>query len=87
MTYCPPSYDTTKTDYVAGDFIEVESFVFECQPYPYEEYCNVAELDEDVDDGVEELWNNAWRAVRECYTTETPTEMPTTEAPTESPTE
>ena len=91
LPYCPDQYDRTKTDYVVGDQASDAGFVFECQPYPYEPYCNKPDflpsmLKEDANAKL--LWMNAWSYVSECYRTETPTMSPTTSLrPSTSPTE
>jgi len=65
---CPPPYDTTKTTYVAGELAEVQSHIFECL---YEEYCNVADWDENLletNPDAKEMWNDAWTHTGPCTT-------------------
>ena len=46
LPQCPSPYDIQRTEYVAGDSVEVYDTIFTCQPTPYEEYCNIPTLDE-----------------------------------------
>ena len=65
---CPPDYDTTKTDYVGGDFVTVDSSIFECHSL-YVQYCNIAEWDDSLlvgDVNAEEMWDNSWVFVGPC---------------------
>ena len=78
--YCPDPYNRAKRDYVAGDQVESDGFIFQCQGAPYETYCNhpdflPAMLKEDPEAKL--LWINAWVFVMECFRTETPTTSPT----------
>lgn len=78
--YCPDQYDRAKRDYVAGDQVESDGYIFQCQSAPYETYCNhpdflPAMLKEDPEAKL--LWINAWSFVMECFRTETPTTSPT----------
>ncbi len=82
ITYCPPAYSRYKTDYVAGERVEVDGSIFGCaggtaqaESNKYEPYCNIADQSllgyEEL-----ELWNSAWVYVGPCYRTETPTGSP-----------
>lgn len=65
---CPADYDTTKTDYVGGDFVTVDSSIFECHTL-YVQYCNIAEWDDSLLVGnvnAEEMWDNSWVFVGPC---------------------
>ena len=88
--YCPDKYDRTKTDYVAGDRVESDGYIFECQGGIYEAYCNQPNFlpwMTKQDSNAKLLWMNAWMFVMECYRTETPTTSPTDSAsPSISPT-
>ena len=52
LPQCPSPYDIQRTDYVAGDSVEVYDTIFTCQPTPYEEYCNLPTLDEAYNNNV-----------------------------------
>ena len=90
--YCPPAYNRYKTNYGAGEKVEVDLSIFECavgktqaESYKYEPYCNIA--DQSLLGYKElELWNVAWAYVGPCYRTETPTGSPSL-SPTANPTE
>ena len=80
----------TKTDYVVGDLVEVESHIYQCANgptndtyYMYERYCNIVD-DTVLGDNVteKELWDLAWTPLDACYRTEVPTLSPTTMEPT-----
>ena len=92
LQYCPPSYDTAKTDYTTGELIESELYIFQCAIGPpnninlYEEYCNMATLDTSLSQYEKQLWDTAWIPISECYRTLTPTTSPTYK-PSNSPTE
>lgn len=43
---CPPAYDTNRVDYVSGDVVSVYNTIFKCRSELYEEYCNIATLEE-----------------------------------------
>jgi len=94
LVHCPPAYSQYKTDYVAGDLVEIYSNIFECaggrteaESVLYVPYCNIADAYL-LDNSVElELWNLAWIHVGgPCYKTESPTEVPTFSLPTGNPT-
>jgi hypothetical protein len=89
ISYCPPAYDLTKTDYIAGQRVEVEGFAFECNQggidgVEYVPYCNTPYPDH-LDEEDMEMWNDAWVEISACYMTTTPTSGPTTESPTIHP--
>lgn len=82
LQYCPPAYDTSRTDYVVGDLVESELYIFQCSSGPnkrmyqmYEPYCNVADSSS-LSESELELWNVAWIPLQECYTTVHPTVSP-----------
>jgi hypothetical protein len=65
---CPTDYDTTKTDYIGGDLVTVDSSIFECHSL-YVQYCNIAEWDDSLLVGnanAEEMWDNSWVFVGPC---------------------
>lgn len=43
---CPPTYDPRRNNYVAGDGVETYNTLFTCRSSPYEDYCNIATLEE-----------------------------------------
>lgn len=63
---CPPVFDITRTDYQAYDKVSYEGMVFMCQPGPYEEYCNIHDVDWEWTDTQWDLYENAWTYVGEC---------------------
>jgi hypothetical protein len=82
---CPAPYNPVKTDYVAGQIVEVKNgYVFQCQKErEYAEYCNYPTFDEVlvIAMGVNEteladLWLNAWVLVGECEGVSRPSSMP-----------
>jgi hypothetical protein len=82
------AYDPTHTKYVAGDKVEVDNYIWECRPYPYDMYCSIPQfkpsLKEENPDA-EELWLMAWSTARAvCYKTENPT-ISLSEEPTPAP--
>ncbi|KAL3806352.1 hypothetical protein ACHAXA_007693, partial [Cyclostephanos tholiformis] len=79
LMYCPPVYDYTKTDYAAGDTVEVDSYIFMCSSGLHEPYCNVADGSVLIGDE-KNLWIESWVLVSACYRTETPSVSPTIEA-------
>jgi hypothetical protein len=65
---CPVDYDTTRTDYIGGDFVTVDSSIFECNAL-HVKYCNIAKWDDSLlvgDVNAEELWDNSWVFVKPC---------------------
>ena len=89
VPYCPPAYDLIKSDYVAGDKVEVEGFAFECNRggvdgVEYVPYCNTPYPDH-LDEEDMEMWNDAWVEISACYVTTTPTSGPPIEMPTTNP--
>lgn len=76
--YCPPAYDAQKTDYVVGDTVTIDSYVFECRSGPsddefrmYEPYCNLA-VSTGLNDDEKALWRDAWAPVSACHMNEGP---------------
>lgn len=67
---CPPPYDRTIEDYVAGDAIEMNTHVFVCRRPPYEEYCNEPDKDEGWNETVKQLWFDAWDHRGPCEVTD-----------------
>ncbi|KAL7426856.1 hypothetical protein ACHAXM_000618 [Skeletonema potamos] len=66
---CPEQYDPERNGYKAGDYVTVESSIFECQAGEFEEYCNIAELEDDVkreNKHAKKLWIEAWKYVSPC---------------------
>jgi hypothetical protein len=60
--------------------VEVENFMYECLPYPYEAYCNQPTFDSsslNEDARAEKLWNEAWSIVAACHKTGAPSRSPT----------
>ena len=76
---CPPSYDKTRTDYAAGDRVEIFSTIYECNEFPYEPYCNIA--DESILRRYEkDYWNDAWSLIGSCdnsFPSKSPSHAPT----------
>lgn len=67
---CPPAYDTSKTTYVGGDFVDVDGYIFQCHTL-YSTYCNIAEWDDvllDDNENAKEFWNSAWTLLGPCET-------------------
>lgn len=56
---CPSHYINTAT-YAAGDIIENDMHIYECQSGDYEEYCSIASPERDWSDAVKNLWRDAW---------------------------
>lgn len=88
--YCPESYNMTKTDYTAGQRVEVDNYIFECRVddddiIDYAIYCNIA-LPYELTEEQQGLWNDAWVSISSCYRTETPTAAPSTLEPSGQPT-
>ncbi|KAL9181028.1 hypothetical protein ACHAXT_009833 [Thalassiosira profunda] len=86
LQYCPPPYDFDKTDYVAGQLVEINAHVFECSPKRVR-YCNILAWDDSLlaeDVNAKDKWDTAWVLVGECYKTESPTAGPSA-SPTSSP--
>eukprot|EP00571_Detonula_confervacea_P009126 CAMPEP_0172318010 /NCGR_PEP_ID=MMETSP1058-20130122/33640_1 /TAXON_ID=83371 /ORGANISM="Detonula confervacea, Strain CCMP 353" /LENGTH=409 /DNA_ID=CAMNT_0013032731 /DNA_START=76 /DNA_END=1305 /DNA_ORIENTATION=+ len=73
---CPPAYDTSKTDYIHGELIEMKEHMFQCRigngagiEDLYAPYCNTPEWDESLlesNPGAKELWNDAWEHLGPC---------------------
>jgi len=65
---CPPAFDDAKTDYQAYDKVSSDGIIFQCQPGPYEEYCNIHIDIEDWgwNETEWDLYNNSWSIVGEC---------------------
>ncbi|EJK74147.1 hypothetical protein THAOC_04194 [Thalassiosira oceanica] len=79
VSRCPPSYDKTRTDYAAGDRVEIFSTIYECKEFPYQPYCNIA--DESVLRKYEkDYWNDAWSLIGPCddsFPSKSPSYAPT----------
>jgi len=74
---CPPSYDTAKTTYAGGDFIEVEGHTFQCHSI-YVTYCNISEWDDSLleeNEDAKEFWNLAWTHLGPCELPEVAEEL------------
>lgn len=68
---CPPAWDTSKTTYEAGEYIEVQSHIFQCHAL-YVEYCNIAEWDEsllETNPNAKFMWDDAWTHIEPCTIT------------------
>ena len=63
---CPPPYDHTQNTYVAGDIITNNLQIFQCQSYPYDEYCNSFTVDREWNATQREWWEGAWLYVGPC---------------------
>mmetsp|Transcript_38255 Transcript_38255/g.70562 ORF Transcript_38255/g.70562 Transcript_38255/m.70562 type:complete len:384 (-) Transcript_38255:108-1259(-) len=63
---CPPAYDRERTDYVAGDTVQMSRYIWECLPGEYEEYCNVPDKDDNWDDETYNVWFYAWDRQGPC---------------------
>lgn len=62
---CPDAYDPSKTDYLAGDTVSFEYFVFSCL---FPQYCNPHdELPEPIE-GLQ-LWRDGWLYLGDCTKT------------------
>jgi len=70
----------TRTDYAAGDRVEIFSTIYECNVFPYEPYCSIA--DESVLRKYEkDYWNDAWSLIGPCedsFPSRSPSYSPTT---------
>ena len=96
LPYCPPAYDPNKTNYIAGDQVELLNHIHECaggrdetEARIYEPYCNIVDASQLLQAELE-LWNEAWTPISACYKTATPTESPSPEPtylPSSSPVE
>jgi hypothetical protein len=71
---CPEQYDPERNEpYKAGDYVAVESSIFECQEGDFEEFCSIAELDNDLkkeNKHAQKLWKEAWKYVSPCTVNE-----------------
>ncbi|KAL7486700.1 hypothetical protein ACHAW6_012298 [Cyclotella cf. meneghiniana] len=86
--YCPPAYDPLwASSYAAGDQVEVDGIIYECNQYPYSIYCSL--MDYRPVHG-NEYWEDAWAKISPCDFTDdhtaSPTASPTTKEPTRQPT-
>jgi len=67
---CPPAYDFTRTDYVAGEEVEIMGKIFVCNDGEgYEKYCKLSSWDPallEEDGNAKEMWNDAWVEVGPC---------------------
>jgi hypothetical protein len=62
---CPDAYDPSKTDYLTGDTVSFEYFVFSCL---FPQYCNPHdELPEPI--GGLQLWRDGWLYLGDCMKT------------------
>lgn len=77
---CPSRYNAQFTNYTAGDTVEVNHYIFQCNGDQYEKYCNIAVFDISLieeNENAESLWLNSWSVVGECERTARPTGAPT----------
>jgi len=96
LSYCPPAYDPNKTNYIAGEQVELMNHIHTCaggrsieEAQIYEPYCNIfhqSMLDQSNLQVELQLWNEAWTFTSACYKTDKPTTSPITDYPTISPT-
>ncbi|KAL9189162.1 hypothetical protein ACHAXT_011652 [Thalassiosira profunda] len=64
---CPPAYDDARTDYVAGEEVEVYEHTFSCNSGTgYVDFCNIAAVDSLWTDAELAMWNGAWVHVGPC---------------------
>jgi hypothetical protein len=59
---CPIAYDPSKTDYVTGDVVSHEFFIFYCV---WPEYCNPHDITPDPVEGLQ-LWRDGWLYIDDC---------------------
>jgi hypothetical protein len=77
---CPSRYNAQFTNYTAGETVEVNHYIFQCNGDQYEKYCNIAVFDISLieeNENAESLWLNSWSVVGECERTARPTVAPT----------
>ena len=85
LPICPDAYDPLDaTTYTEGSQVEVNSVVYQCQPYPYAFYCTQLEFRPDPDHAEDTLWMDAWAAVGPCW--HASLDGSTSASPTHSPT-
>jgi hypothetical protein len=63
---CPPAYDANRTDYEAFDKVSLDGWIMQCQPSPYEAYCNVFEENPNWNETEWMLWYDSWLYISEC---------------------
>lgn len=59
----PLAYDTSKTNYVSGENVEVVESKYVCQSVAYEQYATFSEEPMGLNTNAEEFWDNAWQLV------------------------
>ena len=62
---CPAPYNSTHTNYLPNESIEVHSNILICQEQ-YVKYCNIHIVDRDWNTEEREKWNVAWKFVGPC---------------------
>ena len=62
---CPASYNSTRTNYLPNEQIEVHSNILICQP-DYVKYCNIHIVDRNWNAEEREKWDVAWKFVGPC---------------------
>lgn len=65
LPLCPDHYNSF-TIYRAGDTIEDNLVIYQCQGPPYEEYCSINEIGDGWNDTEASLWWDAWARVGAC---------------------
>ncbi|KAL3811655.1 hypothetical protein ACHAXA_004387 [Cyclostephanos tholiformis] len=64
LSICPPAYDQMSlSSYSSGSTVEMNGFIYRCNPYPYEIYCTMPSFQPQSDN---EFWVDAWAAVAPC---------------------
>ena len=70
IAICPDEFDPERAEpYKAGDLVEVELNIFECQGGDFEKFCSIAELDKETkkeNKDAKRLWKEAWKYVSPC---------------------
>jgi len=62
---CPAPYNSTRTNYLPNESIEVHSNILTCQP-AYVKYCNIHTVNRNWNTEEREKWNIAWKFVGPC---------------------
>ena len=62
---CPASYNSTRTNYLPNESIEVHSNILICQE-DYVKYCNIHIVNRNWNTEEREKWNVAWKFVGPC---------------------
>jgi len=62
---CPTPYNSTRTNYIPNERIEVHSNILTCQSQ-YVKYCNIHTVDRNWNTEEREKWNIAWKFVGPC---------------------